>query len=130
MQYRIYRSLLSIVLLCVLWPVPPARADWREALGRLFFGSNQPAPALSNQPQFGTPINQLSRGGLNYMNQLGGGLDADGNYQYPFQSALAFGVTLADGRYQAQADFDPELYFVLDVSNGLIFRLQFALVKG
>lgn len=133
----------ALVVLLALIPAQPARADlWQNLVYLWNYGDlppqnqpqqfqpqyqgQQPVPVwrLSGQRQarrsrelVGIPINPITKPGYAYLIELGNSIDEDGWFQTSFPSITAFGVDMAPGRYQMQADWDPELTILLDVND-------------
>lgn len=150
---RIYllwmRRSTALIFMLALTPTYPAQADWVANLVYLWeYGDlpqnreppywqpqqvgQQPNPMWQQQQQrspreaVGIPLNPLTRPGYSYLIDLGQGIDNNGWFRYPFPSATGFGVQMAAGRYQMQADWDAELSILLDVNDsGQIVWLSF-----
>lgn len=128
-QVWMQRTTALIVLLAVT-PTQPARAGfWDDLVYVWRYGdqmSETQRPGRRPRELAGIPINPLSRDGLAYLNSLGGLVDEAGWYSAPFPSVTAFGVDMAPGRYQMQADWDRELSILIDVNDrGLIVWMGF-----
>lgn len=130
MNDRSVRSLWLAWLAYAVFPALPVHAGWINGYGETVSVQGQTAPAPAMNPNLGTALSPLTRGGFAYLNDLGGGVDTSGNYQRPFPSVNGFGVVLADGRYYAPADWTTGLYIIFDVQGGFIHRCDFYIYEG
>jgi hypothetical protein len=140
-----HRTVPLIGAFIIISACPPAEAqqrgpvtNWIQQQGRA--ATNWVQQRFHPQPQQGYNRtnypgwrgNPMTRSGLNYLNQLGGGIDDGGYYRNPINSREAFGVPLNDGTWEFPMEWEHQTHnrtrsITLDVQNGYIRRQDYRL---
>jgi hypothetical protein len=107
--------------------VSPRWVARTTALITLLFILPAQAQGFGDRRSLPKDLNPISRQGFAWINELSGGIDANGYYKNPVSVQSAFGIDLPNGWHRAPMAWDDQGNALLFyVENGYIIRQDFA----